>query len=320
MTERNLSRRGFLKRTAGATVAVSAATLAGSLPTAAFAETNTGNGRLIPQEKVGIQLYSVRDKVRDLGFRQVFEELSRIGYQEVEFAGYTSPAEPDITVEQLRGLLDDNGLRAAGSHRSLNHFRTNLQQELDYAEILGMPHVGTAQAPSNINTVAGYQAAAAEFNQWGEAASAREIKLYQHNHAGEFAFATDQPSVRLYDVFLTETDPKHVFLEMDIYWAYAGRHRYPGFEPADYVAAQPHRYPLFHAKDGKANEANPNGYDIVEFGAGDIPFEQFYRKIGAKGAHHSMWEQDNAPNTQPNPPGSFGAAERSYQAIANLRG
>lgn len=30
-----------------------------------------------------------------------------------------------------------------------------------------MPHVGTANAPSNSNTVAGYLAAADEFNAWG---------------------------------------------------------------------------------------------------------------------------------------------------------
>lgn len=183
-----------------------------------------------------------------------------------------------------------------------------------------MPHVGTANAPSNVNTVAGYRAAADEFNAWGAAASARGLKLYQHNHAGEFAFATDQPSVRLYDVFLKNTDPRHVYLELDIYWAYVGQYRWPGFDPAAYVRNQPYRYPLFHMKDGDANAANANGFDIVEFGAGDLPYERFVRDIGPRASHIGIWEQDTAPNTQPNPPGSLGAAERSFTALKGLLG
>ena len=52
------------------------------------------------------------------------------------------------------------------------------------------------------------------------------MKFYQHNHAEEFSFATDKPKVRLYDVLLAETDPDLVYLEMDIYWAYAGQFRF----------------------------------------------------------------------------------------------
>lgn len=183
-----------------------------------------------------------------------------------------------------------------------------------------MPHLGTANAPSNQNTVAGYLAAAEEFNTWGAAATARGLKLYQHNHAGEFAFATDQPSVRLYDVFLRNTDPRHVYLELDVYWAYVGQHRWPGFDPAAYVRNQPYRYPLFHMKDGDSNPSKADGFDIVEFGAGDLPYEKFIRDIGPRADHIGIWEQDTAPNTQPNPPGSLGAAERSFTALKGLLG
>ena len=90
--------------------------------------------------------------------------------------------------------------------------------------------------------VAGYKAAAAEFNAWGETCAAAGLKLYQHNHTDEFRVATDQPSVRVYDVWIGETDPRFVHLEMDIYWAEAAKNLFPGFEPLNYVQAQPHRY------------------------------------------------------------------------------
>ncbi|GAA3833552.1 sugar phosphate isomerase/epimerase family protein [Amycolatopsis tucumanensis] len=319
MSHSSFNRRGFLRSAAGATVAVSAAALAGSLPAAA----SQGGGRLVPQNQIGIQLYSVRDNVSQLGFRAVFEELSRIGYREIEFAGYTQSTSilgRQITVPEIAQLLKDFGLKAVGSHVGLNNFRTNLQGELDNAEILGLKHIGTANAPTNVNTVDGYRAAAEEFNTFGAAARDRGLKFYQHNHAGEFAFATDQPKVRLYDVFLEHTDPRLVYLEMDVYWAYVGQYRFPGFDPADYITRAPHRYPLLHLKDGDENPANPNGYDIVEFGAGDLPYRRFLKRVNGRGRYHGIWEQDTAPNTQPNPPGSFAAALRSYQALTDLRG
>lgn len=319
MAKNRIDRRALLRGLAGSTVAVGAASLAGALPAVAAGESS---GRLIPQGHLGIQLYSVRDKITQLGFAAVFEELSRIGYREVEFAGYTQGNVGPITPEQIRQLLDDNGLKAAGSHRGLGDFRTNLEWELDAAETLGMSAIGTASAPTGNRTIAGYQAAAAEFNAWGAAAAARGIKLYQHNHTIEFSFATDRPDVRLYDLFLELTDPRYVFLEMDILWAYGGARKYPGFRPVDYVNAHPHRYPLFHVKDGVPlpDPQQGNSYLDVEFGAGVIPFAEFFTELDGGGRFTYLWEQDTGPNAQPNPPGSLGAAERSYQRMVDLRG
>ncbi|MFJ2113367.1 sugar phosphate isomerase/epimerase family protein [Streptomyces sp. NPDC087850] len=327
---KSFDRRNFLRATAGTTVALAAASVTGAsaataaaTPTAAAPTAATPGKLSIPKDRIGIQLFSIRDKVSAFGFAVVLAELSRIGYREIEFAGYTQSTSilgRQITLPEIRRLLDDNGLRAVGSHVGIGSLRTSLQAELDAAQILGMPHIGTANAPTNTNTVAGYLAAAEEFNAWGEAATARGLKLYQHNHAGEFAFAEDQPSVRLYDVFLRNTDPRHVYLELDVFWAYVGQYRWPGFDPAAYVRDQPYRYPLFHMKDGDSNPAQANGFDIVEFGAGDLPYERFIRDIGPRAAHIGIWEQDTAPGALPDPPGSLGAAERSYTALKGLLG
>ncbi len=320
MGGRSIDRRALLRGLAGSTVAVGAAALTGALPAAAAG--NGSRGRLIPKGHIGIQLYSVRDKIAELGFGRVFEELSRIGYKEVEFAGYTQGSVGPITPAQIRRLLDENGLKAAGSHRGLRDFRTNLEAELDIAQTLGLKHLGTAEAPTGTRTVNGYRTAAEEFNTWGAAAVARDVKIYQHNHTIEFSFATDQPDVRLYDVFLEHTDPDLVFLQMDILWAYGGARKYPGFRPVDYVNAHPHRYPLFHVKDGLplANPQQGNSYLDVEFGTGVIPFDEFFGELKGYGQHEYLWEQDTGPNVLPNPPGSLGAAERSYQRMVDLRG
>lgn len=316
MARPELNRRRFLSAVAGTTAAMTAATFLGS------GTATAANGRLIPRGRIGIQLFTIRNLVAELGFARVFEELSRMGYKYIEFAGYQSPAEPGITPQQIRQLLDDNGLIGIGGHRGLNSFRTNMEEELDIAETLGLPHIGTANEPVSWNnrTVDGYKAAAEEFNAFGAAARARGLKWYHHNHHNEFRFATDNPSVRLYDLLLSETDPDLVYFEMDIYWAFVGQHIAPGFNPVEYVVAHPRRYPLFHSKDGERQPESDLGYEITEFGAGDIDFQSFYRALPGRGRFISLWEQDNAPNTPDELGGAFGAAERSFDAMWNLRG
>jgi sugar phosphate isomerase/epimerase len=334
-----LSRRSLIGVAAGA----GAATLVGGPLGAPAAAHGRRNDRLIPRGNLFIQLFTIRDKVSQLGFRVVFEELSRMGYEGVEFAGYNQGQVGPITVEQIRELLDDNGLKAVGTHVGLNGWRSQAELEFDRAEILGMEYAGTANAPTNVNTVAGYQAAAEEFNGFGAAARARGLRFYQHNHAGEFAFAEDDPSVRLYDVFLEETDPELVFLQLDVYWAHVGQYRFSSrrdengqlipapFDPLkDYVAKQPERFPLFHCKDGVYETTNPNGLSFVDAGDGNIDYEEFIRGVEeartrnwrlrrGRGYHFYGQERDDAPSLLPNPPGSFGSAERSAEYFLSLR-
>jgi sugar phosphate isomerase/epimerase len=196
-------------------------------------------GRLLPRDRIGIQLFTVRDRVATLGFNAVFDRLSDIGYREIEFAGYTAQGRRWSNAE-LRAALRRHGLRGIGSH--VNYFSadptaysfvTQLEQVLDDAEEIGLPYIGTASRPGQRygETVEGYRRAAEDFNRFGAAARARGMRFYQHNHSEEFAV---ENGMRLYDVLLEETDPRLVFFELDIFWAYVGQSRFPGFKPHEY--------------------------------------------------------------------------------------
>ncbi|MFI6034429.1 sugar phosphate isomerase/epimerase family protein [Streptomyces sp. NPDC051315] len=330
-----LSRRGMLGVAAGATAAAllgaaSPATAAGAPITA---PASTGRGRpVLPPGRLGIQLYSLRDKVSTLGFAPVFAELERYGYDEVEFAGYGQGSAGPITLAQLKRLARDHGLTPIGSHVGYHSddpnaytFAQNLTKVLDDAQALGLKHIGTAAGPFRYgSTVDAWKRAAEDFNTYGAAARARGMKFYQHNHSEEFSFASDNPRVRLYDVLLAETDPDLVFLEMDIFWAYVGQFRFSKrpdgtpapFEPLDYVLRQPHRYPLFHVKDGVSDPANQFGYRMVDVGDGDIDYQRFISAVtrlrGHRMAHHWQAEHDN-------PAESFTFARRSSEHLHSLR-
>ncbi|MFG3497347.1 sugar phosphate isomerase/epimerase family protein [Streptomyces sp. NPDC047928] len=298
-----------------------AAALVGASATPAAARTIPdpvgagGRGRpVLPPGRLGIQLYSLRDKVATLGFGPVFEQLRHHGYDEVEYAGYSQGAAGPISLDQLRRLTRDHGLRAIGSHvgyystdPAAYTFAQNLDRVLDDAQALGLRHIGTASGPWRYGaTVDGWKRCAEEFNHYGAEAKKRGMRFYQHNHAEEFSFATDRPDVRLYDVLLAETDPELVFLEMDIYWAYAGQHRFSRradgtqapFDPLRYVLDQPHRYPLFHVKDGERDDTARDGYRMVDVGDGDIDYRRFISAVtratpAGRRAHHWQAEHDD---------------------------
>jgi sugar phosphate isomerase/epimerase len=190
---------------------------------------------------------------------------------------------------------------------------------LDIAEVLGLPHLGTASIPTNGRTKADWQRAADDFNRWGAAAAARGIKLYQHNHHAEYNFLLDagpldangnptaSTGMRGLEYFFTLVDPELVWFEMDIYWGYVAQHRYQTytdadgatrtsiFDPLATVVPIAHRFPLFHVKDGvPAN--NADGYTFVPAGTGVLPLKDFLNAVPQKGYHYPNYEQDNGPH------------------------
>jgi sugar phosphate isomerase/epimerase len=328
-----VSRRRFFGATAG-TAAAAAALSTPPVFGHGHGGHGHGGGRLLPRNHIGIQLFTVRDQVATLGFAEVFRRLSAIGYREIEFAGYTAQGRR-WTNRELRRLLRTYGLRGIGSH--VNYFSadpaaysfvTQLEQVLDDAEEIGLPYIGTASSPGQRygETVDGYRRAAEDFNRFGAAARERGLRFYQHNHSGEFAV---ENGTRLYDVILEETDRRLVFFELDIFWAYVGQSRFPGFKPHEYPWEQPERFPLFHVKDGidfSNAEATiprppgPSSFDWVmtDVGDGDIAFEPFFCGLDTHD-HHYIVERDTAPDPVANPAGSFATAERSYRYLSSLR-
>jgi sugar phosphate isomerase/epimerase len=367
-----LSRRQLLAATTGmaAAAALGAAAIGGS-PAQALAQAAGAakaapgsNGVLIPPGKRGIILYTVRDAISrdpnttDLasGFKEVFQELSRIGYKQIEFAGYGQHANAEggnvnnvAGAQLMRKWLDDNGLEAEGNHGSIPGSITDatlaqFDAACEIANILGFGHIGTGSDPTGSAYLADWQAAADRWNILGARAATHGLKLYTHNHDVAYSFLLDSgpndaagrptrsSGVRRLEWFLANTDPNYVYLEMDIYWAHVAQFKHKVFtapdgtavtnifDPAGLVAAQTQRFPLFHAKDGKSNPATANGYDMVPFGQGDIDYTTFFQRMGAKGYHNPMWEQDTAPGGAANPGQSLQFAQVAYAGMARLRG
>jgi len=351
-SKKALTRRRLLQASAGTAAAIGAV----GLPvlqtnTPALGDPKLTVEPLIPSQNRGIILYSVRDRIAaapddsgvPYGFERVLARLAEIGYKEIEFAGYnqhTSILGRQITPAEIRKILDDNGLVANGTHTQIN--ATTFQQQLDIAETLGMAHIGTGSDPTSSAYQSDWDAAADLWNELGRQAKERKMKLYTHNHDAAYAFLLDagpldangkptrSSGVRKLEYFFAKADPKYVFFEMDIFWAYvakfkhktytnsAGQVKTDIFDPILTVARRTKRFPLFHAKDGDKAPEVANGYNMVPFGEGDIQFQQFFEVIGEQEYHHANWEQDTAPGGTANPGQSMAFADISYKNMSEL--
>jgi sugar phosphate isomerase/epimerase len=313
-----LSRRRLMGLGAGLLSAAAIQTVPLARPAAAETAESSGDtyempvdvGALLPRERLGIQLYTVRNLIQTFGFATVLTRLRAMGYTQIEFAGFTGGGVSSLA--ELKMIVDDLGLQPAGAHVNVNA----MAAQIEACQVLGIPALGQASLPT-FSSGAQARQAGENWNRLGQQAKDAGLRFYLHNHANEFGtFSDDGVTKRHYDAMLQYTDPDLVFFELDIYWAFQGRAQNGNsFQPVDYVVNNPDRFILFHVKDGNplANQlpvnvpfVSSNSYTMTDVGQGSIDFESFFNAIRRKdlevagdgsGARRGyMLEHDNPGN------------------------
>lgn len=185
---------------------------------------------------VGLQLYSLRDDAKK-DFVGVLKEVARMGYEGVEFAGYWG-----LGSRELKKILDDLGLKAAGSHVGFGELQNNLNGVLDYLSELGAKYVVCPGAPGEFGKTAdGWKSFAAAMSEIGAKCKERGIQLGYHNHSWEFTTFDGKYAL---DIFFEAACPDCVVAEIDLGWAL-----YAGVDPVAYMRKYSGRCPLVHVKD-----------------------------------------------------------------------
>lgn len=242
--------------------------------------------------KIGVQLYTVRDLMKQ-DFAGTLEKVAKVGYQEVEFAGYfdNKPAE-------VRKLLDGLGLTAPAVHVGIDLLRDKLDATLETAKIIGHKYIVCPWLAPEERTLEKYKEHATLFNKAGEACKKAGLQFAYHNH--DFEFEAQGGKIP-YDLLLAETDPKLVQMELDLFWIRKG-----GQDPLAYFEKHPGRFPLCHVKDMVADEK------MVEVGAGKIDFAQIFSHSKHAGLQHYFVEHDN-------PGDALQSITTSYQYLKKLK-
>ncbi|HEY9225732.1 MAG TPA: sugar phosphate isomerase/epimerase [Gemmatimonadaceae bacterium] len=259
------NRRGFLSTLGGA--AAGLAVRPGALGALVWPERRT---RL---DKVGIQLYTLR-RVAQTDLPGTLAQLGKIGYKEIEFAGYYNRPPTEV-----RDILKANGLTAPSTHVGVNVIEQTPDKLFEESRIVGHEWITVPSLPSGPKaTVDDWKRIADQFNRAAAHVKEAGFRFAFHNHNAEFKKIGDAVPL---EILIKETDPALVSYEMDIYWVVNG-----GGNPLDLIARYPGRFKMLHVKDS----AGPPDHKMVEVGAGTIDFKTIFAK--AKGIEHYFVEHD----------------------------
>jgi sugar phosphate isomerase/epimerase len=313
----NLNRRRFLGAALGTGAAAAAA---GSWAPAATAQGGARGARgTVPNNRIGIQLYSLREKM-PTGDRQAVRSmlnwLGRVGYTEVEMAGHYG-----FTPQQLRNWIDAAGLRAPSGHDGVNidpentTWQSDYEQTLENANVLGQQYTGLAWFPPPYDNEDFWHFLAERFNEAGALAKAAGLQFFYHNH--DFEFVNKQADgTPFYDILLEETDPDLVKFELDLYWIVYG-----GENPLAYLSADPARYPLYHVKDRTWKDRGPDVQDWEDVGPGAIDFPDIFAAgHGRRVDKHFIIEHDAPWLSHPDDPNAeYKTAQAGLDYLRNVR-
>jgi sugar phosphate isomerase/epimerase len=272
-----------------------------ALSAAAWPAMAFGAGKHVP---LGVQLYTIRNLVKNNNLLQLLRQIRAIGYEEVEtyWNLYNQPA------HQLLATVHRAGLTLSSGHFNYEEFVS----KIPYARQLGLKWMVCPMLPkAQWGSPEGYRRAAAAFNQWGKQCQQHGMRFAFHNHNYEFQ---DLKGTTGYDILLKETDPELVWLEMDCYWiTQAGR------DPVLLLNQLGKRVRLLHLKDRKqgnptSQELNDAAMHFTEVGSGTIAWRQVFAEAEKLGIEHYYIEQDESDKSP------MDSLKISYQYLHKLLG
>ncbi len=225
-------------------------------------------------------MYTVREDQRQ-DFRGTLTRVARMGYPAVEFAGYGG-----LTAEEIRDLLNELGIAAAGTHTGLDAILQDFGAAVHLHHTIGARFVTVPSLPARYaRDEAGFRQAAKDLGELGRRLAAEGLALGYHNHDREFFRVGDRYGL---DLLLEETDPAHLRAELDVYWAQKA-----GVDPAAYIRKLGARCSLLHIKDMAADGS------FAEVGTGSIDFSAIFAAGDAAGTEWYIVEQDACKQRPP---------------------
>ena len=212
---------------------------------------------------LGLQLYSVRkDCGQDLP--GVLKAVGRMGYQGVEFAGYHGR-----TAEELRKMLDDNGLKCCGTHTGLNTLTGDaLKGTVEFNKTLGNKFLIVPGLPrTNTASVQALKDTAKLFDELAAKVKGDQMRVGYHAHGGDFRKIDGQTP---WDILFGNTGAD-VVMQLDIGNCIGG-----GGDPLAVLKKFPGRSATIHLKE----HGGPRGAVV---GEGDVNWSEVFKLCESTG-------------------------------------
>jgi sugar phosphate isomerase/epimerase len=217
-----------------------------------------------------------------------FARMRQIGYQVIEGGGGGATAQ----------LLAKHGIKVAtaGGGRS-----GGIDEAIANAKAAGVTLIGGGgYGAGDYKSVEGIRTKAVGLNEAGKKAYEAGMKIFIHNHEEEFDLVDYDlhktgklEKVPAYEVLMDLTDPRYVYLQIDIRWimaAYLKEGRGGQAAALDFVRRHADRVILFHVKDTDPNGWNGQG----PVGKGITDWPAWW--AAAPNVEYYAWEADTPPD------------------------
>ena len=181
----------------------------------------------------GIQLYSVRDAMKE-DVRGTLKKIADMGYTSVEFAGFFGHS-----AEEIRGMLEETGLRISGTHSSFEDLRpSKIAETLAYHRAI--KNTDYIVPGADLSTLERIEDFCRVMNFAQPILAAEGIRLGYHNHSHEFAVQPYGTTVH------AELERRlSVHFEIDTFWVFNA-----GCDPIAVMERLSERIHVIHVKDG----------------------------------------------------------------------
>jgi sugar phosphate isomerase/epimerase len=236
------------------------------------------------KNKIGLQLYSLREEIPTAGLEKVFKKIAAAGYNSIEMYGFgTAESYFKSSPKEVAALLKANHIISPSGHYNLALFDNDGQQTIDAALELGHKYIVIPWlAPELRTSLEDYKSIAEKVNKAALLCKQNNIKLAYHNH--DFDFTKYEGGKCGYDILLKECDKSLVNFEMDLFWVVTAGHN-----PVDLFKKHPGRFKMWHVKDKDKTEPKLN----TEIGSGSINFKNIFARADLAGLEYFYVEQEN---------------------------
>lgn len=225
--------------------------------------------------RLALQLFTVRDECAK-DFVKTLKEVSELGYEGVEFAGFHG-----LSAKELACHLDRLGLKAVSSHTDFKLFTEKPDEVIEYNKELGnknivIPWTNTKDEASACKVADAINTVIDKYIDCGFIVS-------YHNHSEEFTI-TD--GISPIDILLDRTDGK-LKLEIDTYWVFC-----TGIDPSEALRTRAGQLSsLIHLKDGLGDD------DLTAIGEGKVDIESIIKAVDELGIEWLIVENDRPAPT-----------------------
>ena len=224
---------------------------------------------------IALQMYTLRNETAQ-DFVGTIRKVADIGYAAIELADHGG-----LSIRDLSALLQDNHLRVAGSHVSIDAMEADIAKVIDENLALSNRYVVVPYLPEDRRQNAdAYKRVAETLNAMGETLRSNGLSLCYHNH--DFEFQTMDNGELGIDILLQNTDPTLVKAEVDTYWVLVG-----GQDPVEFVQKHHGRVPLMHLKDRDKTDGS-----FAPVGTGNLPLDALLEIAPTVGVEFLIVEQD----------------------------